>query len=268
MSHFDLAALTRRARNPRKRQIELREIVPTNALATDLFAIYRPVITTWTEALPRILAAYERTLTEREGIRDSVSDIQSSLDFAKSEINRLLLVLTPSLRRWALSVEKWHRGKWIANTLAATGVSLDTLIGPEDVAEPVSAVIARNAALVRDVSAQTENRIADIVFRAFTARTPARDVAKEMSEAVGMGRKRALRIASDQTTKLASELDGERMRQAGIEAWLWRSSHKQNFRPEHQARDGKRYTWSDAPNDLPGQLPFCGCRKQALVSFD
>jgi len=268
---FDLAAMSRRARNSRKRVVTLREIAPTASLAADLYSVYRPVVAAWAAATPTIAAAYARTIAEataRDGTRDSVSEMQSAIEAASNEISRLLIVLTPELRQWALRVERFHRGKWVANVLSASGVSIDTLIGAADVAEPIAAVIARNVALVRHVSAQTERRIADSVFRGFSARRPARDVAREMSEAVGRGRARALRIASDQATKLTAELDGERMRQAGIDAWKWRSSHKQNFRPEHQARDGKRYTFSDPPAEMPGEAINCGCRKQALLELE
>ena len=82
------------------------------------------------------------------------------------------------------------------------------------------------------------------------------------------GRARSQRIASDQLTKLNSSLASERRRQAGLDEWEWKSSHKLHFRPEHAARDGKVYSDATAPNDLPGQLPFCGCRELAVLNFD
>jgi len=49
---FDLATLMRRARNPRRKSIVLREIVPTLAFATDLFPIYKRVVIAITSRLP------------------------------------------------------------------------------------------------------------------------------------------------------------------------------------------------------------------------
>ena len=82
-----------------------------------------------------------------------------------------------------------------------------------------------------------------------------------------MGRARSIRIAGDQTVKLASELTRERRRQAGLTMWKWRHSGKVHFRPEHKERDGQIYTDETAPKDLPGVLPYCGCVEQAVLEF-
>lgn len=259
--------MIRRFRNPRRKQIPIRDINPPATLATDLFrSVYLPVIQLWQARAGKIVAEYERTLSEM--ITDSAADVEQELGTVEAEIDRLLLELTPRLRDWAIRIESFHRGRWRGAVLSASGVDLTTLIGPEDVAETLEALISRNAGLVRDISDQARGRIADSVFRGLTNRTAAREVAKEIAEAVGMARDRAKRVAADQLTKATSALDGERMRQAGIEAWIWRHSGKLHYRPEHKARDGKRYTFDKPPADMPGERPFCGCRKQAVVEFD
>lgn len=263
---FDLAQMVRRKSNPRRSSIPLREIVPPATLGGDLYrAAYKPVVDLWSAAEPRLIAEYERTLAAMT--MDSPADIQREIDAVAGEVQRLLLILTPRLRDWAVRVEGWHRRKWRSAVLSATGVDLDTLIGPADVAETIETVIQRNVALIKDVSAQAQGRISDAVFRGLTERKPAREVAKEVREAVDMGRRRSINIASDQLTKLSSSLDGERMRQAGIDSWKWRHSGKAHPRTEHQAREGKVYTFTKPPAEMPGQLPFCGCRKQAVIDL-
>lgn len=268
MPRFSLTSMIRRTRpGMKRRSIVLRDIIPPATMATDLFrSVYLPVIQTLERALPKILAEYERTLSTMT--TDSPADVDAQLSFVEQELSRLLLVLTPRLRSWALRVEAWHRGKWRGAVLAATGVDLQTMIGPSDVAETLETVIARNVALVKDVGRQAQARISDAVFRGLTERRPARDVAKDIREAVAMGRRRSIGIASDQLSKVSSSLASERRREAGIDKWKWRSSHKLHFRPEHAARDGKVYTDKTAPADLPGRLPYCGCREQAVVDLD
>ncbi len=126
--------------------------------------------------------------------------------------------------------------------------------------------------LVRSVSDEARTRLQDIVFRGYQARTPAAEIAREMREAVGLSRARALRIASDQTTKIAARLDQARQEQAGINRFKWRWSHKRHGRKIHIAHDGKIFAWNDLPqvdgkDDAPGTLPFCGCRAQAYVDL-
>lgn len=264
---FDLAAMTRRQRNIRRPKIVLRDIVPPATMATDLFrGSYLPIIQAWERAIEPIMAEYERTLASMT--TDAPADVDARVGSVADEITRLLLVLTPRLRDWALRVEKWHRGKWRGAVLSATGIDLQTMLGPETVRDTVENIIQWNVSLVKDVSDQARQKISSSIFSGLNQRKPAREVAKEIRETVAMSRARATRIASDQLTKLSSALASERRREAGIDTWVWRSSHKLHFRPEHQARDGKQYTDETAPEDLPGMLPYCGCREQAVLTFD
>lgn len=264
---IDLAELAKRATSPRRKSVTLRDIIPPATLATDLYrSVYLPVVTTWARASDRILAEYERTLSSMT--TDAPSDITGILDQAEAELSRLVLLLRPSLSDWTIRVEKWWRGRWIGAVLAASKVDLSTLLTVGDVRETLETILGWNVDLVQDVSRQTRQRISNAVFDGLRNRTPAREVAKQIREATGMARDRSQRIAADQLTKLTSSLASERRRQAGLTKWEWRSSHKLHFRPEHAARDGKVYSDDDAPKDLPGQLPYCGCRERAVLTFD
>lgn len=261
---FDLASIVRR---PSKRPITLPPIITTKAQADDLAAIYMHVVRGWQEATPGIVAAYEVELA-RVLQTDAPDALGAAIDGAGAQIQRLVLMLTPSLRDWALRVETWHEGKFERGVLAGSGVDLSAMIGPGEVQDTVETVIARNVALVKDVSAQAQARISDAVFRGLQQRTLPREVAKEIREATGMARSRSIRIAQDQAVKLASALDAERQRQAGLDHWKWKHSGKLHPRLEHKARDGNVYTDETAPKDLPGQLPFCGCVRQGIIVFD
>lgn len=255
-----------RQQGRRRGRAVFRPIVPTNALAADLARVYLAAVKEWADALGRIEAEYARTLAAMT--TDSASDLEREINAAEGGFQRLLLQLTPRLREWALRTERWHREKWRAAALSATGIDLQTILTPQATRETVEMVVARNVALVRNVSDQARQRISDAVFRGVQQRRPARDVAKELREATGMARDRSIRIASDQATKLTSALDTERMKEAGIDKWEWKHSGKRHPREDHRARDGKEYSWKTAPNDMPGELPFCGCRKLAVISFD
>jgi hypothetical protein len=293
---FSLAVLTRRTRNPRRAQIVLRDIVPPATLATDLYrSVYLPVVQVWERAIPPFVAEYERTLakmtadayarretssvtTDSSGVRirltDSPDDLQARLDAASSEVERLFILLDAALRDWGVRVERWQREKWRGAVLSATGVDVATLIGPEDMRDTVSTYLRWNAALVRDVSAQARQRISNAVFAGLQNRTPVREVAKQISEATGMARDRSKRVAADQLNKITSALADERRREAGIDVWKWRHSGKRHPRETHLARNGKLYADTPAgadaeisapPEDRPGQLPYCGCRAQAVL---
>jgi uncharacterized protein with gpF-like domain len=280
---FDLSAMIRRLRNPRRKAIPIRDVPPPATLATDLFrALYLPVIDRWTAGAERIVAEYERTLGELR--TDSPADVRALIDGLSDELQRLILVLTPRLRDWALRVEQWQRGKWRGGVLSATGVDLQTIIGPEGMAQTLDAIVEWNVSLVRDVSDQARQRIANAVFAGFQRRAPAREIAAEIRDAVAMSRRRSIGIAADQLSKLTAKLDEERRREAGLSVWKWRHSGKMHPRKWHQARDGNLYSDDQTmigrevdgeavatpppDDDLPGIPPWCGCRAQAVVVFD
>jgi SPP1 gp7 family putative phage head morphogenesis protein len=264
--NFSLASLAKR---PSKRPIVLANIKPTQAQADTLAALYLRAVAQWTGAQERILAAYSSALSKL--VTDSADDVGSAIDGIAAEIQRLVLQLTPDLRNWALRVEAVHRGKWVANVLSAASVDLNTVLTATDVNETLDAVLNWNVALVRDVSEEARRRIANAVFAGLQQRKPAAEVAKEISEAIGMARARARRIASDQTVKLGSRLNQARQEQAGITKFKWRHSAKQHPRSWHLGRDGKVYSW-DHPgipaDDMPGVPPFCGCTAMGVVSFE
>jgi len=264
---YSLATLARRQRNIRRNRIVLREISAPATMATDLYhRTYARVVALWQRRIDRIMTEYERALSAMT--TDSPADIQRELEDGESEFQRLFMELRPELRDWALDTERWVRGRWRGAVLSATGVDLQTLIGPEDMRDTIEAYLRWNTDLIRDVSDQTRKRIADRVFAGLTQRKAARDVAREIREAVGMARDRSQRIAADQLSKISNSLADERRREAGIDTWVWLHSRKRHPRADHQARDGREYTDATAPQDRPGQLPYCGCRSRAVVTFD
>lgn len=274
---FDLAALTKRTRNPRRSTITLRPIKPTAIQASDLFDIYRPVIEAWRGAIPTIMATYERTLAEM--VTDAPADLAADISQVDNTLFGLSVAIRLRLERWAQVVEVFHRRRWTAAVRASTGVDISALIGPADARLTLQAVIESNVALVKSVSDQARTRISEAVFRGLRENRPSREVAKELREALGMSRRRALNIASDQSVKIHSALNEERRREAGISAWKWLHSGKVHFRDVHKARDGKLYsddpkdvgdeyegqTIRKPPEDLPGRLPFCGCTSRAVL---
>lgn len=262
---YDLAQLAR-AQGVRRTKV-LRDIKPPSMFATNLYqAVYAPIVREWSLAVPDIMAEYAHALGEIT--TDSPVDVQAAIDRADNAASVLFFSLTPRLKDWALKTERWYRGKWRGAVLAASNVDVGQLIGPFDVRATLDTTIARNVGLIKDVSAQASQRISSAVFDGLRNRTPAREIAKKIRSAVAMSRRRSINIASDQMAKLTSALADERRREAGIHDWLWLHSGKLHPREEHKARNGKEYKDGNAPNDLPGQLPFCGCRQRGILKLD
>lgn len=274
---FNLAEMAKRQSNIRRKSITIRDTPMPAVLASDLYAAgYKPVLALIDRYATLANAEYERSLSAL--ITDSGDDLTNIFERMGQELASLVLLLRPSLRDWTIRVENRSRAAWRGAVLAATNVDLQTMLGPEDVAQTLETTLAWNVALVRDVGDQARQRISSAVFPGLTNRSPARDVAKQIREATGFARDRSLRIASDQLTKVSASLAEERQRQAGIEIVEYRSSHKLHFRPNHAARDGKLYYLDTRvpvdggeavpADDWAGRPPFCGCRTLARISFE
>lgn len=272
---FNLPALLRY--RTKRRQFTFGTPDPLARDRDALLRIYLRVIRHWEGARGRIVEAYGREL-DNVLTRDSVDDLQAAIDSEASWFSRIFLSLEVAIAEWTAALESWHRSKWRGSILSASGVDLDTMLYAGDVEQTIESVIRQNVALIKDVNQQQIDRMTGIVFRGLNERLPARDVAKQLAEVTGFGRKRALRIASDQLTKASTALDTERMREAGITTWKYRHSGKVHFRPWHKARNGKLYDLKTnkqidgddkiEPDDMPGVAIFCGCRKQAHLVIE
>lgn len=258
----------------RRKAFRLSVIEPRIGHTSSLDRLYQRIVRAWWNAArDQIMPEYRRALEQaaaREAsalVLDDISDIGNAFRSLGDRLEAVILEVMPELRLWIATYEAFHRSRFSAS-LIPTGVNLGTMLGPDDVSETLGGALERNVGLIRNISDEARHRIEGIVYRGFTNRTPAAQVAREISEAVGMSRARARRIAADQAVKLSSDLDTARFKQAGIDHWRWRHSGKVHFRPEHKARDGKIYTWENAPKDLPGQLPYCGCKKQAEIVLE
>lgn len=265
--NIPLAAITKRVKKTRKSEIVFRPVVIPSTYASDLYAsAYAPVLKAWAEVTPAIMAEYERSLSALS--TDSAEDLGTRIEAAERETSAVLLRLRVALGAWAQRSEQWQRTRWRQVVLTATGVDLGTFLGPGEVQQTLGASIERNVGLVKSVSDQVRDRISTAVFQGLTKRQPAREVAAAIAEAGEMGKRRARNIASDQLTKISSELGRERRRQVGIDTWEWLHSGKAHPREEHEARDGKRYSDENAPSDLPGELINCGCTERAVLSLE
>lgn len=257
-----------RAAGVNKDEIVLTAITPTSAQINDLARLYLEIVQVWVNAKPAIVAEYSRSLAgmTTDSPVDMEALIQVTADTATHTINA---TFTAGMQAWLTRFQRWHMNTLIAKLRYASGVDLTNQLFAADVAPTIEDVLVRNVALVRSVSDQTRARIADIVFRGFQERKPVAKVSRELTDALGMSRRRSLRIARDQAAKLSATLDQDRQQQLGAKGFQWQSSGKLHFRPEHKARDGKYYAWNSsvAKNDPPGRAINCGCKARAVFKL-
>jgi SPP1 gp7 family putative phage head morphogenesis protein len=264
---YDLAALARR-RGVRRKAIVFRPIEPTQALAGLLAAIGEDLVreaeTGIREALLPVYAP-RPVLTQD----DTASTVGDALATVATGLRRLALMIGPKVREWAVRVEEWHRPRFAAGVRAGTGADVVAFLTAPDAEDQVSAAAEWAASLITSLSEDLQKEVASLTWAAYAQQTPREELAKQLQERLGIAHNRARFIARDQTTKLAAALDRMRQQEAGMDRYRWRHSGKLHPRPEHVARDGKIFRWSDPPaGGHPGTEPNCGCRAQAYLSLD
>jgi len=165
-------------------------IRPTLAQKSDLAKINRVVVDHWAAQIPRLMAAYNPTPLQI----DNAQEAGQMLDEAERVSQILVLGINPRLRNYAVRIVEWHKAKFAQFAFTATGVAIDTALAGALSGDTVETFLARNLALIKDISATTQGKMSDVIFRGLQGRTPARQVAKELQEVVAVSRKRAQRV--------------------------------------------------------------------------
>ena len=262
---YDLATMA----GPRRRKrITLRPIEPSTALAEPIRAEAQAIITAIRQAIvEELLPIYEPrpTLTQDADTGRMISALRK----VKEAGTALVANISGRLANWAVKLEQWHRFRFGASVKAGTGVDVIAFLSSAEAQDQTEAALAWASSLITNVQSELLDQIESRVWAAYSAGTPRRELGKELAAVMQISRKRADRIAQDQTAKLAANLDQMRQLEAGIKSYEWRHSGKLYFRPAHKARDGKTYRWDQPPDDgHPGQAIFCGCRAMPVLELE
>jgi SPP1 gp7 family putative phage head morphogenesis protein len=269
--NYDLVRMIKRVGKTRRKSITLPVIAPRAGDARDLAVILVRIPRFWQSwAAERVLPAYEAALAQRATrdavMRDDIDDVTGEFEEGEKASLRLVLQITPEMKRWVVRVEEWHRSRFAASVLSSSGVDLKTILGPDG--ETMSAFNASISSLITDIDDSTRQRIERVVFQGFQNKTPRRELARQITEQTNIERRRALRIAADQTTKMAARLDEARAEQAGIEEYIWHHSQKVHPRVVHVMRNGLKFRYdTPPPGGPPGTEINCGCKGRAWIDL-
>ena len=124
----------------------------------------------------------------------------------------------------------------------------------------IESFVTENVELVSSVGEQFHGELRKILTRAISQGTPSRQLSKEIAKRFKVADRRARVIARDQTATLYGQMNAARQRQAGIKAFIWRTSQDERVRSVHRSLNGKRFLYSNPPAEgLPGQPIQCRC---------
>ena len=92
------------------------------------------------------------------------------------------------------------------------------------------------------------------------------ELAKRIRHRFDVTRSRAKLIARDQVLSLNAQITKTRQQAVGVEEYIWTTSKDSRVRPEHRAREGKRFRWDTPPPDgHPGEAIQCRCTPYPIL---
>lgn len=123
---------------------------------------------------------------------------------------------------------------------------------------------AENVKLITGLTDEMQSR-ADKILRDWDAGQVG-DLEDALQEGLGWATARANLVARDQTLKLNGQLTRVRQQNAGIEEYVWTTSHDERVRETHD-KDGQRFRWDTPPPDTghPGEDYQCRCTAYPVI---
>lgn len=182
---------------------------------------------------------------------------------ARGVIDRVRELLRLEARR--------HTKQWLSAAKKAFGIDLAGVVQEENLTSYLEAAALRNASLINGMTDDLIKRVQQDVLNALIAGESAAQLKPRVQKSLNISGSRARLIARDQTSKLTADLTKQRHKEAGINSYIWRTSHDERVRPLHKKLDGRKYQY-DEPTDAedglpPGQPIQCRCVAQAVVEW-
>lgn len=157
------------------------------------------------------------------------------------------------------------------------GLTIKTFKMPAALYDKVLASTAENVGLIQSIPAQFQERLQGIVLRSIqSGGQGAGQIFEEIQSLNQVTKTRAKLIAVDQTRKITSAMNEERMKSAGVKKFEWiHSGGGAEPRSLHVEYDGQTFSIDEPPiidkrtgqRGFPGELINCRCRMRPVIDF-
>lgn len=289
--------MTFKASKQRKRRqpeplLEGPALVPSAAIAGQYAAQLRALVQGYMRALAEAATGHH---TPGMGDATSLENefVGRLARVRKKHEKRLNEVAQKAARDFVMRVNT-HSKTSIRSTLNALAKEPQFLPPAPELTAQQEAHIEENVALIRDLTEEAYKRVEEVVI--LSVNTPEKEkqgmkgIYDMLREKEGMSKRRAEFIAQDQTAKVYTSLNTDRMQKAGLSTFKWQHSSAGKVpRPCHVERDGKIFSLAGGPDELlwpdgsdanpdfnakpgdygkPGYAPRCRCRMIAAITLD
>lgn len=157
------------------------------------------------------------------------------------------------------------------------GLTLKTPDMTSGLYDRILASTRENVGLIKSIPAEYQRRITGAAMRSIqTGGFGSQTLYNEIRKTNTVTKNRAKLIAVDQTRKIASAMNDERMKSAGVKKFEWiHSGGGAEPRELHVEYDGQIFDLNDPPvidkrtgqKGLPGELIHCRCKMRPVLDF-
>jgi SPP1 gp7 family putative phage head morphogenesis protein len=146
-------------------------------------------------------------------------------------------------------------------------------ISKEDYEKIKQIWVNQNIELIHSIDRRTLESIrytlSENIIRAVDRKILVEELTESITHMAEVNEKRAALIACDQVGKLNSQLAQLEQMNQGCDSYIWQTMMDNRVRPEHAARQGKRFYWDDPPSDgHPGWAIRCRCTSLGCYDTD
>lgn len=145
-------------------------------------------------------------------------------------------------------------------------LGLDVVGNEPWLAPAIEEFTRENVALIKSIPDDLLSSLETMVSRDLADGVRFEELAVNIEEKFDVAKRRAELIARDQMQKFQGDLNRVRQQDLGVTKYVWNTLGDESVRPEHVARDGKIFSWSDAPEDgHPGEAINCRCWAEPIL---
>jgi len=222
--------------------------------------------------LPDMVAAVQSS-----GQADNIGMVADLIKVSVEDAEKL----RPIMHRMYGQVERYNKAEFDAITRSVFGLPLsnvdmsgqlhfDAEIGSQDLER---LWVDQNLDLIKSIDADTLSRIKRAMNQAIVDNVDTGELTEylveKLKDIANIEHNRAVLIGTDQVGKLNGRISQYQQQRAGLTSYIWETAHDSRVRDSHQARQGRRYYWSNPPADgHPGQPIRCRCVALPVIDID
>jgi uncharacterized protein with gpF-like domain len=158
----------------------------------------------------------------------------------------------------------------LAASLRKAGISVRFQITPA-IQEALDASVAENVSLIKSIAQQHLGQVEQLVMRSVTAGRDVGGLRRDLQSQLGVTRRRAAFIATQQNNMATATVCKTRQQELGITKAIWvHSSAGRKPRPEHVAFNNQEYdvakgAFLEGKWTWPGREPRCRCVSRSII---